>query len=258
MRPWNPTALHIGRRRHGVQHPAGEFQPARRAHRIHLRLDMDRRVAADGGDMDIAEMRQVHQVVHHQHGGGLDGIGRVLVRPVRGVVVPGIATRSSPGRPLPDRPSRSTAMHPARPGGRRATRARSGMRSWPGMRTQCAGAVEGQAVVAAGEAVLGRPCRWCSGAPRWQHMSSKRGGSSAGVAEQHNGFIADAASKRASVISSAQAATYQALRMNISALPAAVRRLEAGYTHDQGRVGVAVKLFRSHRGRSGRCSNHPK
>ena len=81
--------LDIARRGHRVFHPSREFEPRRRAGRLHLRADMRRRVAADRLGVQIAEMRQVHQIVDHQHVIAFDRIHVVLVRPGRLVVVIG-------------------------------------------------------------------------------------------------------------------------------------------------------------------------
>ena len=81
---------------------------------------MRRRVAAHGPGVEIAEMRQIHQIVDHQHVVALDRIDVVLVGPPAGIVVIGKIDDLSPGRRAPDRPSRSTRAGPSRPRDRSA------------------------------------------------------------------------------------------------------------------------------------------
>jgi hypothetical protein len=55
--------------------------------RFHLGFDMGTRIAADGAGMQIAEMRQVHRIVDHQHVVAVDRIDGVLVRPMGPIVM---------------------------------------------------------------------------------------------------------------------------------------------------------------------------
>ncbi len=66
------------------------FRPSWGADRVHPGFDVGHRVAADSGCVNVAKVGEVHQIVDHQRGRALDRIGRVLVRPVKRVVVPGI------------------------------------------------------------------------------------------------------------------------------------------------------------------------
>jgi hypothetical protein len=84
-----PRRLDVTRRWQRIAHPASELDAGRRAHRLHLSFDMLRRVAADRPAMQITEMRQVHQIVDHQHVIAFDRIHCVLVRPGRVIIVIG-------------------------------------------------------------------------------------------------------------------------------------------------------------------------
>ena len=181
--------LHVGRRRHGIQHPAGEPHAVRRALHIHLRLDMLRGIAADGGDVDVAEMRQVHQVVHHQHGGRFDRIHGVLVRPVDRVVVirpahdlAGIGLRRI-AHPDPDE---RVLLHY-----REAAHARALEDAvLAGHVHAGAGAIEDQAVVAAFQAALDHLADVQRRAAMAAHVEQRRGVVLL-IAIEHDRFVAD-------------------------------------------------------------------
>ena len=107
-----------------------------------------------------------------------------------------------------------------------------------------AGAVEGQAVVAAGQALLGHLAEVQRRAAVAAHVQ-ERAALALGVAEQDDWLVQMRRASGRSVTSSAQAATYQALRMNMSAeLPCYGRRLrDAVCGYHRGRTGVGVKLW---------------
>ena len=164
-------------------------------------------------------MRQVHEVVDHQHVVALDRIQSCLLRPVRACRCGRGNRRSCAGRPAPPRPSRSTRTGPSRRRDRRARARRRGC-GLAGHVHALAAAVEDQAVIAALDAAPRRSRRSDSGAERWQQRSSSAAALPGLVAEQHDGLVADAAGQRLVLsISSAQAAMYQALRMNMASLP---------------------------------------
>ena len=76
-----------GRRRH-VAHLADQHHARRSPLDFHFGRRMDQRRAADGPGVEIAQMRQVHQIVHHHHVVSGDAEHRAPVRPaIRPVVV---------------------------------------------------------------------------------------------------------------------------------------------------------------------------
>ena len=88
--PLESCRLNVARRGHRVAHPTRELDAGGSAIRIHLGVDMRRRVAAHRLAVEVAQMSQVHEIVDHQHVVGVDahrGMKKAIVALVRRLAV---------------------------------------------------------------------------------------------------------------------------------------------------------------------------
>ena len=186
--------LHIARRRQRVPQPPRELEAGRGPHRFHIRVDMGAGIAADGAGMQIPEMRQVHQIVDHQHVIAFDRVDGVLVGPMRRIVVIGeIDDLGGVGQRRVTHPDphqlvlldRRIAAHPCV------------LRDefLPGDRHAAPGRVENEAVIAALEAGLDKVAEMQRCGTMAAPVDKCRRLACA-AAEQHDRIAADAAAER--------------------------------------------------------------
>ena len=192
--PLESRRLHIARRRHGVAHPARELEAGRGVRRLHLGMDVRRRIAAHRPGVQVAQMRQVHEIVDHQHVVGLDGIAVVLVGPMGLVVVVGEIDDQRGVGVRPHRPSRSRGTGSFPPADSCA-RARCRKFGLPRDRDAPAAAVEGEAVIAALDAAR-HELAVRQGSRAVAAAVHERGGSPLVVPEENDRLVADAARQR--------------------------------------------------------------